>query len=206
MTTADRKVDYVKLSDGRKVAVTQGNWRSLITDSKNAKDRAKIFEAVFNYYQDNKNTLASIYQLIYQMDYARVKARNFNSILESHLFANNIPTSVYTNLVEVASTKNKGLKKYIKLRKKHLKLKSHKTYDRFLSLAHSDKKYPYEEAKKLFFASIDHLPNHFKEKAHELFHVLEFSQNYFVSSFLKPYFLLNLSTLPAAWTNLCLPV
>ena len=66
-----------------------------------------------------------LYQLAYQMDLANVRARKFDSILQSHLFNNNIPTSVYTNLVEVASTKNKGLKKYIKLRAKHLGLKTH---------------------------------------------------------------------------------
>lgn len=168
LTTADKTVTYVKLSDGNKTAVTQGNWRSLIADSKNAKDRKKVFEAIFNYYEQNKNTLANIYQLTYQMDLASTKARNFNSILEAHLFNNNIPTEVYTNLVEVASTQNKALKKYIKLRKKHLGLKNHFTYDRFLSLAHSDKKYTYEEAKELFFTSISHTPADFQEKAREV--------------------------------------
>ena len=151
LSTADKSATFVKLSDGRKVSVTQGNWRSLVTDAKNAKDRKKVFEAIFNYYEENKNTFANIYQLAYQMDLANTKARKFNSILEAHLFNNNIPTEVYTNLVEVASTQNKSLKKYIKLRKKYLGLKNHFTYDRFLSLAHSDKKYSYDDAKELFF-------------------------------------------------------
>ena len=168
LSTADKSITYVKLSDGNKVAVTQGNWRSLITDAKTAKDRKKVFEAIFNYYEENKNTFANIYQLAYQMDLANTKARKFDSILQAHLFNNNIPTEVYTNLVEVASTKNKSLKKYIKLRKKYLGLKSHFTYDRFLSLAHSDKKYTYPEAKELFFASISECPTDFQEKAREV--------------------------------------
>lgn len=49
---------------------------------------------------------------------ANAKARNYESVLESFLYDNNIPTSVFTNLIDVAGNNNKALKKYIKLRKK----------------------------------------------------------------------------------------
>ena len=168
LSTADNKDSKVKLSNGKTVTVTQGNWRSLITDVDNKYDRRKVFRAIFDKYEANKNTYANIYQLSYQMDLASVKARKYNSILESHLFRNNIPTSVYTNLVEVASNNNASLKKYIKLRAKHLNLTTHYTYDRFLQLAHSDKKYSYDEAKELFFTSILNTPKDFQEKAREV--------------------------------------
>lgn len=168
LTTADRRNDYVKLSTGEKIQVTQGNWRSLICDAKTELDRKKIFNAIFKYYEINKNTLSKIYQLSQEKDLASVKSRNFNSILESHLFSNNIPTSVYHTLVKVASTYNQSLKKYYKLRKKYLNLKVHHSYDRFLQLAKSEKKYSYEEAKELFFSSIKNTPKDFQEKAHEV--------------------------------------
>ena len=117
LSTSDRSNDYVRLNDGRKVQVTQGNWRSLICDATDPSERKKIFNAIFKYYEKNKNTLAKIYQVSHQMDLANVKARKFNSILESHLFRNNIPTSVYETLVEVASNNNKSVKKYYQLRK-----------------------------------------------------------------------------------------
>lgn len=168
LSTADKKLDEITLTNNEKVVVTQGNWRALIQQVDNAEDRKRVFEAIFNYYEENKNTFANIYQLIYQMDLANVKARKFNSILESHLFSNNIPTSVYETLVDVASNNNDGIKKYIKIRKDYLKLDEYYTYDRFLSLAHSDKKYSYDEAKQLFFESIKNCPSHFIEKAHEV--------------------------------------
>ena len=40
LATADKKVDYVKLSTGEKVAVTQGNWRSLVMDAKTETDKS----------------------------------------------------------------------------------------------------------------------------------------------------------------------
>ena len=150
LAVADGKVKTVKLSNGEKVAVTQGNWRALIADVPTAADRKKVFEAIFTAYEENKNTYAEIYNLVMKSEMAEVQARNYSSILESHLFGNNIPTSVFTNLISVAGKYNKSVKKYYKLRKKYLGLKTHYSYDRFLELAHSDKKYSYEEGKKIF--------------------------------------------------------
>jgi len=132
------------------------------------RDRKKIFEAIFDYYDEHKNTFAKIYELSLKLDLANIKSRDYKSILESYLFRNNIPLEVYTTLVDVASKNNKSVKKYFKLRKKLLNLKHHYSYDRFLQLGHSDKKYDYDTAKEMFFKSISHLPAHFIEKAHEV--------------------------------------
>lgn len=168
LSVSDSDAEEIKLSDKTKVKVTQGNWRSLIADSKNPKDRKKVFEAIFNYYEKHKNTYGEIYNGILQTDVANAKARNYNSVLESFLDENNIPTQVFMNLVSVASKNNKSLKKYLKLRKQYLGLKEHYTYDRFITLAHSNKKYTYQEAKEIFFDSIKEFPEDFQNKAKEV--------------------------------------
>ena len=167
LSVADGKGIKVKLSDKKEYTVTQGNWRMLISTAPSAKDRKKIFEAIFNYYEEHKNTYAAIYEGNILANKANAKARNYNSILEKFLTPNNIPTSVFLNLIDVASKKNASLKKYIKLRKKYLGLSRHNTYDRFLELAKSNKKYTFEEAKELFFASIKDCPKDFQDKARE---------------------------------------
>lgn len=167
LAVADGKNTTVKLKNKEVVTVTQGNWRSLITKVDNAADRKKVFEALYKTYDEHKNTYGTIYNSVLQSDKAYAKARNYDSILESFLFKNNIPTSVYKNLVNVASHQNKSLKKYFKLRKQYLGLKRHYTYDRFLELAHSNKEYTYEEAKKIFFEAIKKFPEDFQEYARE---------------------------------------
>lgn len=167
LSVADGKPQEIKI-DGKKVLVTQGNWTSLVADAKTEKDRTKIFEALYKYYDDHKTTYATIYEGILQANKAYAKVKKFDSILESYLFRNNIPTSVYTTLVDVASKKNASLKKYIKLRKKYLGLKTYHTYDRFQELAKSDKKYSFDEAKEIFFASIKKCPKDFQDKAREV--------------------------------------
>ena len=168
LAVGDGKSEQVKLKNKEVVTVTQGNFRSLIANSTNPQDRKKIFEAVYKTYDDHKTTYATIYNNALQNNKAVAKARGYESVLESYLYHNNIPTKVFTNLIEVAGTKNKSLKKYIKLRKKALGLKQYYTYDRFLELAHSNKRYTYEEAKDLFFKSIENFPQDFKDKAHEV--------------------------------------
>ena len=167
LSVADGKPQEIKI-DGKKVLVTQGNWSSLVADAKTEKDRTKIFEALYKYYDDHKTTYATIYEGILQANKAYAKVKKFDSILESYLFRNNIPTSVYTTLVDVASKKNASLKKYIKLRKKYLGLKSYHTYDRFQELAKSEKKYSFDEAKEIFFKSIEKCPKDFQAKAREV--------------------------------------
>ena len=167
LANADKESVPVKLKDKSTVMVNTANFVSLLESANDPVDRKKIFEAVYKHYEQHKNTFAGIYEAVLNNDKSRALARNYPSILESFLFNNNIPTSVYYNLVDVASKYNKSLKKYLKLRKKHLGLKSYHTYDRFLNLAHSDVTYSYDDAKDIFFKSIAHLPEEFQDYAHE---------------------------------------
>lgn len=155
----------VTLSTGEKVVVTQGNWNVLVSDSKNPDDRKLVFETLYSKYDEQKNTFASIYNNIALANKAKMEAKGYSSILESYLYANNIPTAVYETLVNVARNNSEAVKKYINLRKKYLGLKEYHTYDRFLNLASANSKYTYEEGKELFFKSISKFPKDFQEKA-----------------------------------------
>lgn len=168
LSVADIEGQDVMLDNNEIVTITNSNYRAFIQKSNSAEERKDIFEAVFSYYEAHKNTYASIYKAVLDADLARVKARNYNSSLESYLFDNNIPTSVYLSLTKVARENTEYVKKYIALRKEFLGLEEYHTYDRFLDLAKSDKEYEYEEARNLFFNSIKHLPDHFQEKAKDV--------------------------------------
>ncbi|QWC00474.1 oligoendopeptidase F [Mycoplasmatota bacterium] len=168
LSVADIEGTDVMLDNGEIVTITNSNYRAFIQKSNSAEERKNIFEAVFNYYADHKNTYANIYKTVLDADYARMKTRKYSSSLESYLFNNNIPTDVYMTLTKVARENTSAVKKYLKLRKDYLGLDKHRTYDRFLELAKSDKEYEYEEAKELFFNSIKHFPQDFQDKAKEV--------------------------------------
>ena len=167
LTVADLSPKEATLSDGSKVLVTQSNWSSLIAKTKKAEDRQAIFEALYEYYDLHKSTYGEIYSLGLQSQLAVKKSRGYDSILQSHLYDNAIPESVFHSLIEVASTHTEPLKKYYRLRAKALGLEKHRSYDRFLHLADAEEHYTYEEARDLFYESIKRFPAYFQEKAHE---------------------------------------
>ncbi len=166
LTVADKEDKKVTLSDGKKIVITSGNYRSYLADLKSPKDRKLVFETNYIQYTDHKNAYAQIYNTVLQKDIARMKSRNYTSCLESYLFNNNIPLDVYHNLVEVAKSNTEPIKRYYKLRKEYLGLEKHHTYDRFINLAESSSKFTYKQGKNLFFKSIKHMSQDFQDKAH----------------------------------------
>lgn len=170
LTVADYKPKKAKLSDGREIEVNLSNWTSLIGKTEKAEDRKAIFESLYSYYDDRKNVYGEIYNTGLQAQLATMKSRGYSSILEEHLYGNAIPLDVFHNLVDVASSEEgtAPLKRYYELRRKALGLEKHRSYDRFLQLAKSEKAYTYEEARDLFFASIASFPSDFQDKAHEV--------------------------------------
>lgn len=170
LTVADYKPKKVTLSDGSEIEVNLSNWTSIMGKTEKPEDRQAIFECLYSYYDDRKNVYGEIYNTGLQIQLANMRTRGYSSILEEHLFHNAIPTSVFHSLVDVASS-DEGtapLKRYYELRRKALGLTKHRSYDRFLQLAKSEKTYTYEEARDLFFSSIAGMPKDFQEKAHEV--------------------------------------
>ncbi len=168
LAVADYTPSKAKLEDGSEVSVTQSSWVSLVSKAKSAKDRQTIFEALYKHFDQNKNTYGEIYSTALKAQVASVKARGYDSVLQSHLYGNAIPEKVYRTLIEAAHEGASELHRYYEMRRKYLGLEKHRSYDRFLELADSDKKYTYEEAKDMFFASLNNMPTDFKEKAHEV--------------------------------------
>ena len=168
LSVGDYAPKKVVLKDGSEIEVNLSNWTTLVSDAKCEEDRKAIFESLYSWYEEHKNVYGEIYNTVVQSELAEMKARGYSSILQEHLYSNNIPESVFHNLIEVASTHAKPLHKYWEIRRKYLGLDHHRTYDRFIQLAKSDKKYTYEEAKELFFQSIEKFPEDFKKKARDV--------------------------------------
>ncbi len=170
LAVADYTPKTATLKDGSTVTVSQANWTSLVADASCEEDRATIFETLYSDYAEKKNAYAEIYNVALNAQLANVKSRGYKDILNSHLEGNAIPESVFLNLVDVASSEEgtAPLKKYYEIKRKYLGLEKFRSYDRFVQLAKSEKKYTYEQAKDLFFASIADFPADFQEKAHEV--------------------------------------
>ena len=165
LSVADNSSKEVVLKSGQTITVTSGNYRSYLADLKDPDDRETVFKAIFSFYETHKHTYAQIYNTVLQADLAMMKSREYPSSLDAYLFKNNINPKVYHNLVAVAQESTDLLKRYYEIRKRVLSLEKHRTFDRFMPLATSKSTFTYDEAKTLFFSSIDHLNDDFKAKA-----------------------------------------
>ena len=168
LSVGDYTPKKITLSSGKEVEVNRSNWTSLEGSLENPEDRKKVFLSLYSWYNEHKNTYGEIYNSVVQSELSERKARGYSSILQEHLYHNKIDESVFHNLVEAANENAEPLHKYYEIRRKYFGLDHHRSYDRFLSLAKSEKKYTYEEAKEIFFDSIKDYPEDYQKKARDV--------------------------------------
>ncbi|MGL5377906.1 MAG: oligoendopeptidase F, partial [Cetobacterium sp.] len=154
LSTSDIKWNEIELKDRSKATVTNGVYSKIVSTNRNQEDRKKAFEALYNSFNINKNTYASIYKSILQRDFADAQSRNYTSSLQKSLNPKNIPLDVYKTLIESTRENTAPLKRYISLRKKALEITDYHYYDNSINLIDYKKEFSYEEAKKTVLDSV----------------------------------------------------
>ncbi|MBQ0050479.1 MAG: oligoendopeptidase F [Treponema sp.] len=100
-------------------------------------DREVRKEAYKNFYEGfvkHENTLASLYAGSVNQDIFIARARGYSSSLESRLYGDKVPESVYRNLIDTVHKNLPTLHKYYSLRKKILGLSELRHYDVYVPL------------------------------------------------------------------------
>lgn len=146
---ADIKFPYIKNEEGEEVEVTKGRYVSFL-ESKDRRVREDAFKAVYSTYSKMKNTLATTLTGNIKRNKFYATVRKYPSSLAASLDNDNISTEVYDNLIETVGKNLHLLDRYLKLRKKVLKLSELHMYDLYVPIVEEfDKKIPYEEAKSM---------------------------------------------------------
>jgi oligoendopeptidase F len=164
LSTTDIKFGEVEFGDGTKLPMTYGNYSKVMATNMDQGERKKAFDTHYKTFEDYKNTYGAIYRSSLQRDFAVAQTRNYKSTLEAALEQNNIPTSVYENLIEVAKTNSEPLKRYARLRKEILGLESYHSYDGSIPLVDFQKEYEYDDAKQYVYDSIAPLGKDYGQK------------------------------------------
>ena len=165
LSIVDCKPVKVKLSDGTTIEVTKQLITFYLATLKDQKDRKKVFEAIYKYFDNHKETYASIYDGMASAELAYAKSKDYKNILSSHLDSNNIPEDVYLSLIKTTKKNTAPIKKYYELRKKYFNLKSHHTYDRFLKFKESKVKYTYDESKRMVLEATKRISDEYANMA-----------------------------------------
>jgi oligoendopeptidase F len=163
LNNADLKFPTIKDENGEEVEVTHGRYIRFL-ESEDRRVREDGFKAVYSTYDKYKNTLASTLSGTVKKDNFYAQVRNYKSAREAALSANNIPESVYDNLVSTINDHLHLLQRYVALRKKVLKLDDLHMYDLYTPLIKDVKmEVPYHEAKDLILNGLEPLGEEYKE-------------------------------------------
>jgi oligoendopeptidase F len=154
LSNADFPYPSVTLADGKSVKLDSsafGLYRAL----PNRADREKVMSAFFGSLGGFRGTFGSTMNGQVQSDVFYAKARKYNSALEAALDGANIPTSVYTRLVDGVNRNLPTFHRYLNLRKRMMGLSSLNYYDLYAPLVSSvDLTYTVEEAQKHVLAAL----------------------------------------------------
>ena len=167
----DSDLEFQEISDGKggKIRLTHGNYYSFLINP-DRRVRRNAFHAMLSAYNKFRNTFAETLSTTVKRHVVASQVRHYNSALEAALFDDNIKTEVYTNLIKAVHSKVPYLTRYIKLRRKILKLKKIDMYDLYNPLlADVEMKYTFEEAKVLVLKALSPLGEEYCKVLQEAF-------------------------------------
>jgi len=154
-TNADMKFPYVKDSEGKEVQLSHGRFYAAMYSGDRAY-REKAFRSYFKPFIDYANTLSVLFSGSLKSNIFEARARKYKSAREAALDRNNIPVSVYDNLIKTVTENLSPMYRWAAMKKKILNLEELHPYDVYVTLfpAAFDRKYAYEEAKKIVLESL----------------------------------------------------
>lgn len=154
LNNADLEFPSIKDENGEDVEITHGRFIRFL-ESDEQRVRHDAFKAVYETYGKFRNTFASTLSGNIKKDNFNAKIRDYESARHAALAANNIPESVYENLVNTINDNLHLLHRYVKLRKKVLGVEELHMYDLYTPLVKEVKmEIPYKEAKDLILKGL----------------------------------------------------
>ncbi|HHW32079.1 MAG TPA: oligoendopeptidase F [Clostridiaceae bacterium] len=146
LNNADMKFPIIKDENNEDVELTNGNFIKFLR-SKDRRVRTEAFHALYSSYIDKKNTLAATLSGSVKKSRFFATVRKYDSAIQASLDSDNIPLDVYDNLIKTVNDNMRLLHRYLRLRKKALKLDELHMYDLYVPIVDQpDKTIPYEEA------------------------------------------------------------
>ncbi len=157
LNNADLKFPTIKNEDGKDVEITHGNFIPLM-ESKNRDVRKAAFEGLYHTYKGFKNTFAASLSGDLKKNIFNSNIRNYKSSREASLDQNNIPLSVYDNLINSIHNNLDSMYKYMDIRKRALGVEELHMYDLYTPIVRDvDLSISYEEGVEIIRKALNPL-------------------------------------------------
>ena len=135
--------------NGNEAPLSHGTF-SVYRESKSAAVRKDAFEKYFGEFQKYINTLTATYAGSVKFDCYDSDVRGYASACEAALDGNNVPVSLYDNLVSSLESGLGTMKRYLEMRRKALGQSELHLYDLYVPMIDEvDFDMPYEKAQQL---------------------------------------------------------
>ncbi|MCL2039835.1 MAG: oligoendopeptidase F [Bacteroidetes bacterium] len=145
LNDAELQLPSITGPDGDMIKVSHGRYRSALYHP-DRDYRRNVYKGIYEGYQKNINTFEALFNGRVASRVALAKIRKFPSALESAVYENNIPVSVFENLVKTAQDNVNTLHRWGEIKRKALKLDKIRPYDTYITLFEEEPKtYTYEE-------------------------------------------------------------
>ena len=150
---ADISFDSI-IVDGKEQELNNSNYTLYIED-KNRDVRKSAFKSLYKTYKQFKESFASTLYGNVKEDVVSAKIRGYSSAMEESLYHDELNMSVYNNLVDTINKHMDVVYKYYDLKKNILGLDELHLYDVYTPIVVDyDKKYDFEEAKKIVLDTV----------------------------------------------------
>ena len=154
LTNADFEFPIIKDESGNDIQISQGRYSAAMY-SLDRDYRKRFYSNFYLPFIKNKNTLSALFNGNLKASLFNSQTRNYNSTREASLDKNNIPISVYDNLVNTVDNNLEPLHRWCSLKKKVLNVDELHSYDIYVTLFPSVKRsYSFEEGKELVLNSL----------------------------------------------------
>ena len=151
---ADLKFGVVKDDKGQQVELSNSTFMKLLV-SPDRKVRKTAFHQYYEQFKGHENTLAATLNGSIQKDVYYAKVRNYPSAREGALFPDNMPVSVYDNLIASVRKSLPAVHQYYDVRRRKMRLKDIHHYDTYVPiLSDLEVKRTWNQAVKLVIESL----------------------------------------------------
>lgn len=157
LTDADFKFGMIKNEHGESIELSHSSFSALLHSPKRAVRKA-AFHQYYEVYEGHENALAATLSGSVQGDVYYAKARGYDSALQSALFADNVPQSVYDSLISAVRSRQPAISRYLDLRQRKMRLKDIHHYDTYVPiLSDLDQKRNWKQAVTAVMRSLEPL-------------------------------------------------
>ncbi|QDU92974.1 oligoendopeptidase F [Lignipirellula cremea] len=154
LVDADLKFGLIENEKGETVELGSANLIQLLRSPQRAV-RKKAFEQYYEQFEGHENTLAATLSGSIQKDVYYAKVRGYDSALQGALYSDNVPQSVYDNLIAGVRDALPDVHRFYDLRRRKMKLDDIHHYDTYVPiLSDIDVRHTWEEGVETILAAL----------------------------------------------------